>query len=122
MALNTTFDEVIEMNVDKLKARYPGGEFDVHKSENRQEGRLMKDLKVPFAIVSFLLVQGAGAVWWASQVDGRVKNLETQSLNIAREIVDTLNRWFNHHMVLVLHGVINTMMNGSKREDGNDYY
>ena len=45
----------------------------------------MKDLKIPFAIVSFLLVQGAGAVWWASQVDGRVKNLETQSLSIARE-------------------------------------
>ena len=40
MALNTTFDEVIEMNVDKLKARYPGGEFDVHKSENRKEGDL----------------------------------------------------------------------------------
>ena len=38
MALDTTFDEVIEMNVDKLKARYPGGEFDVHKSENRKEG------------------------------------------------------------------------------------
>ena len=45
----------------------------------------MKNLKIPFAIVSFLLVQGAGAVWWASQVDGRVKNLETQSLNIAKE-------------------------------------
>ena len=40
MALDTTFDEVIEMNVDKLKARYPGGEFDVHKSENRAEGDL----------------------------------------------------------------------------------
>ena len=40
MALDTTFDEIIEMNVDKLKARYPGGEFDVHKSENRQEGDL----------------------------------------------------------------------------------
>ena len=40
MALDTTFDEVIEMNVDKLKARYPGGEFDVHKSENRKEGDL----------------------------------------------------------------------------------
>ena len=40
MALDTTFDEVIEMNVDKLKARYPGGEFDVHKSENREEGDL----------------------------------------------------------------------------------
>ena len=40
MALDTTFDEVIEMNVDKLKARYPGGNFDVHKSENRKEGDL----------------------------------------------------------------------------------
>ena len=38
MALDTSFDEIIEMNVDKLKARYPGGEFDVHKSENRKEG------------------------------------------------------------------------------------
>ncbi len=40
MALNTTFDEIIEMNVDKLKARYPGGEFDVHHSENRKAGDL----------------------------------------------------------------------------------
>ena len=38
LALDTTFDEVLEMNVDKLKARYPGGEFDVHQSENRKEG------------------------------------------------------------------------------------
>ena len=30
MALDTSFDEIIEMNVEKLKARYPGGEFDVH--------------------------------------------------------------------------------------------
>ena len=29
-----------EMNVRKLEARYPGGEFDVHKSENRVEGDL----------------------------------------------------------------------------------
>lgn len=40
MALETTFDEVIEMNVDKLQARYPGGSFDVHNSENRKEGDL----------------------------------------------------------------------------------
>ena len=40
MALDTSFDEIVEMNVDKLKARYPGGEFDVHKSENRKEGDL----------------------------------------------------------------------------------
>ena len=40
MALDTDFDEIIEMNVEKLKARYPGGEFDVHYSENRKEGDL----------------------------------------------------------------------------------
>jgi NTP pyrophosphatase (non-canonical NTP hydrolase) len=40
MGLGTTIDEVIEMNVDKLKSRYPGGEFDVHYSENRKEGDL----------------------------------------------------------------------------------
>ena len=40
MALNTSFDEIIEMNVDKLKKRYPGGEFNVRQSENRQEGDL----------------------------------------------------------------------------------
>ena len=34
-ALNVTLDEVIEGNVEKLKRRYPGGDFDVHKSENR---------------------------------------------------------------------------------------
>ena len=35
MALDTSFDVIIEMNVDKLKKRYPGGEFDVYQSENR---------------------------------------------------------------------------------------
>ena len=40
MALDTTFDEVIEMNVNKLEARYPGGSFNVHHSENRVEGDL----------------------------------------------------------------------------------
>ena len=38
MALDTDFNEIIEKNVEKLKARYPGGEFDVHYSENRKEG------------------------------------------------------------------------------------
>ena len=40
MALDTTFDEIIEMNVDKLKKRYPGGEFNIHQSENRKAGDL----------------------------------------------------------------------------------
>ena len=34
-ALHVSLDEVIEGNVEKLKKRYPGGEFDVHYSENR---------------------------------------------------------------------------------------
>ena len=38
MALDVSFDDVVERNVEKLKARYPGGEFDVHYSENRKEG------------------------------------------------------------------------------------
>ena len=38
MGLNVSFDEIIEMNVDKLMSRYPDGEFDVTQSENRQEG------------------------------------------------------------------------------------
>lgn len=39
-ALHLDPNEVIEENVNKLKARYPGGEFDVHRSENRQIGDL----------------------------------------------------------------------------------
>tara|TARA_B100000900_G_scaffold327871_1_gene288061 strand:+ start:169 stop:573 length:405 start_codon:yes stop_codon:yes gene_type:complete len=35
MALDISFDEVIATNVKKLEKRYPGGEFDVFKSENR---------------------------------------------------------------------------------------
>jgi NTP pyrophosphatase (non-canonical NTP hydrolase) len=37
-ALGLNPNEVIEENVNKLKARYPGGEFDVYHSENRQQG------------------------------------------------------------------------------------
>ena len=37
-ALDADPNTIIEMNVDKLMARYPGGEFDVHSSENRKEG------------------------------------------------------------------------------------
>ena len=38
IGLDISLDEVLEMNVEKLKARYPGGDFDVHYSENRKEG------------------------------------------------------------------------------------
>jgi NTP pyrophosphatase (non-canonical NTP hydrolase) len=39
-ALNLDPNEVIAENVNKLKSRYPGGEFDVYHSENRQLGDL----------------------------------------------------------------------------------
>tara|TARA_R100001510_G_C7597404_1_gene165085 strand:+ start:257 stop:673 length:417 start_codon:yes stop_codon:yes gene_type:complete len=40
MSLDTTIDEIIAMNVEKLAARYPDGSFDVYYSENRKEGDL----------------------------------------------------------------------------------
>ena len=39
-ALGLDPNEVVAENVNKLKARYPGGEFDVHYSENRKDGDL----------------------------------------------------------------------------------
>ena len=36
-ALNVTPDEIIQENINKLEARYPGG-FEASRSENRQEG------------------------------------------------------------------------------------
>ena len=38
IALDTTFEELMEINYQKLSARYPEGTFSVHKSENREEG------------------------------------------------------------------------------------
>jgi len=40
MALDTNFDELMAMNVEKLGKRYPEGAFEVGYSENRQEGDL----------------------------------------------------------------------------------
>ena len=37
MALDITFEEVVETNVKKLEKRYPGGQFDIYYSENRAE-------------------------------------------------------------------------------------
>ena len=40
MALEIPLDDVIAGNVEKLKKRYPGGEFNVYQSENRKKGDL----------------------------------------------------------------------------------
>ena len=60
----------------------------------------MKDLKIPFAVISFLAVQLSGAIWWASQVDGRLKTLETKSLSVAQE-----NRRYIEQVVQPSYGI-----------------
>ena len=40
IALDSSIEEIVDMNVEKLKKRYPGGEFDTYYSEHRQEGDL----------------------------------------------------------------------------------
>jgi NTP pyrophosphatase (non-canonical NTP hydrolase) len=40
MALDVSFEEVLERNYLKLSKRYPEGAFDVYRSENRAEGDL----------------------------------------------------------------------------------
>ena len=40
MALDVSFEEVMERNYLKLSSRYPEGAFDVYRSENRVEGDL----------------------------------------------------------------------------------
>ncbi len=40
MALDTNFDEILDMNIEKLSKRYPEGTFNEYFSENRKEGDL----------------------------------------------------------------------------------
>ena len=40
IGLDVSLEEIVEMNVEKLLARYPEGAFDVYFSENRKEGDL----------------------------------------------------------------------------------
>ena len=38
IALGVNFEDIMQMNYDKLSARYPEGTFSVYRSENRKEG------------------------------------------------------------------------------------
>lgn len=40
IGLNISLDEVLQMNFEKLSARYPEGSFNIERSENRVEGDL----------------------------------------------------------------------------------
>ncbi len=48
-------------------------------------------MKVPFAIVSFLLVQGAGLVWWGSQI--------TSTANFAEEVAIENRRYISEVVI-----------------------
>ena len=47
-----------------------------------------------------------GAVWWSSQIDGRVKTLEAESLNIARE-----NRRYIEQVIQPSYGISSAWKN-----------
>jgi len=38
IAMDTSFEEIMKINYDKLTARYPEGKFTIHNSENRKNG------------------------------------------------------------------------------------
>lgn len=38
IAMDITFEDIMQINYEKLSARYPEGTFSVHRSENRKEG------------------------------------------------------------------------------------
>jgi len=38
IAMDTTFEDIMQINYEKLSARYPEGTFSVYRSENRKEG------------------------------------------------------------------------------------
>lgn len=38
IAMDTTFEDIMQINYEKLSARYPEGTFSVYRSENRQPG------------------------------------------------------------------------------------
>jgi len=40
LSLNVSLEEVIQMNFEKLSARYPDGSFSIERSENRKKGDL----------------------------------------------------------------------------------
>ena len=38
IAMDVTFEDIMQINYEKLSARYPEGTFSVYRSENRKEG------------------------------------------------------------------------------------
>lgn len=54
------------------------------QEKNQPASRWQLDRRIPLAIVLTLLMQLAGALFWAAQLDARVIRVEQQSLGIAQ--------------------------------------
>ena len=70
----------------------------------------MKELKIPFAVISFLAVQLGGAVWfaaqlgaavwWGAQIDAKVKLVEENRRYIQEVVIPSYkisDNWNNPH-------------------------
>ena len=80
--------EVLKQFITDFIRKYKNVKYTFYTNSNFNLGLVfykMKDLKIPFAVISFLLVQLGGAVWFASQLESRVSTLEESSLAIAKE-------------------------------------
>ena len=56
--------------------------------------------KIPFAVISFLAVQLAGAVWWAAGINAKVDLIEENRRYIAEVVIPSYeisDNWDNPH-------------------------
>ena len=56
--------------------------------------------KIPFAVISFLAVQLAGAVWWATGINAKVDLIEENRRYIAEVVIPSYeigDNWDNPH-------------------------
>ena len=59
----------------------------------------MKELKIPFAVISFLAVQLGGAVWFAAQLDSRVTSLETEDYTSQLQMIKENRRYIQEVVI-----------------------
>ena len=76
----------------------------------------MKDFKVPVAVITFLVAQAGGMVWFLSGIQNRVQSLEGERLNNV-EVTASENRRYIREVsclliISVTHGTTHTIKCG----------
>ena len=59
----------------------------------------MKDFKVPVAVITFLVAQAGGMVWFLSGIQNRVQSLEGERLNNV-EVTASENRRYIREVIM----------------------